>query len=102
MTERQKIAIIGGSGKMGRWSAGFLLQEGHEVVITGRSRSKLLAAREQLGIEIEFFKACHKMFRWRQPLPPLVLWLNCLPRANRQRAHAQLWRGVAPGGRAFA
>ncbi len=52
MTERKKIAIIGGSGKMGRWSAGFLLKEGHEVVITGRSRSKLLEAKEQLGIEI--------------------------------------------------
>jgi len=47
-----KIAIIGGSGKMGRWCAKFLLQEGHEVVITGRSQSKLLEAKKQLGVEV--------------------------------------------------
>jgi prephenate dehydrogenase len=36
---------------MGRWSAHFLLKEGYEVVITGRSQSKLLEAKEQLGVE---------------------------------------------------
>ncbi len=49
MVERRKIAVIGGSGKMGRWVANFLLQEGNQVIITGRNQSKLLAAREQLG-----------------------------------------------------
>jgi prephenate dehydrogenase len=46
-----KIAIIGGSGKMGRLLADFLLKDGREVVITGRNEEKLLAARQQLGIE---------------------------------------------------
>jgi prephenate dehydrogenase len=44
-----KIAIIGGSGKMGRWLADFLLKEGKEVVLIGRSEEKLRAARRQLG-----------------------------------------------------
>ncbi|MFC2031850.1 prephenate dehydrogenase [Chloroflexota bacterium] len=46
-----KIAIIGGSGKMGRWFADFLLKEGYEVVITGRNQKKLLEAKQQLGVE---------------------------------------------------
>jgi prephenate dehydrogenase len=45
-----KAAIIGGSGKMGRWFARYLLQEGFEVVITGRKREKLLSAGKELGI----------------------------------------------------
>lgn len=36
---------------MGRWCANFLLQEGHEVVITGRNQNKLLEAKKQLGVE---------------------------------------------------
>ncbi len=47
-----KVAIIGGSGKMGRWFAGFLLREGKEVIITGRNVEKLLGVKEQLGVEI--------------------------------------------------
>jgi len=47
-----KVAIIGGSGKMGRWFANFLLGEGKEVVITGRNERKLLEAKQQLGVEI--------------------------------------------------
>ncbi|MFC1593275.1 prephenate dehydrogenase [Candidatus Omnitrophota bacterium] len=47
-----RVAIIGGSGKMGRWLAGFLLNEGKEVVITGRSEEKLLEAGRQLGVEV--------------------------------------------------
>jgi len=46
-----RVAIIGGSGKMGRWCAKFLLQEDHEVVITGRNQNKLLEAKKQLGVE---------------------------------------------------
>ena len=46
-----KVAIIGGSGKMGRWFASFLLNEGKEVIITGRNEKKLLEAKEQLGVE---------------------------------------------------
>ena len=44
-----KVAIIGGSGKMGRWFANFLLKEGKEVIITGRNQKKLLDAKQQLG-----------------------------------------------------
>ena len=47
-----KIAIIGGSGKMGRWFANFLLKDGYEVVITGRNERKLLEAKGQLGVEV--------------------------------------------------
>ncbi len=47
-----RIAIIGGSGKMGRWFAGFLLKDGKEVVISGRNQTKLLEAKKQLGVEI--------------------------------------------------
>ncbi len=46
-----RVAIIGGSGKMGQWFAGFLLKDGKEVVITGRNEQKLLEAKEQLGVE---------------------------------------------------
>jgi len=46
-----KVAVIGGSGKMGRWFASFLLKEGREVIITGRNEKKLLAAKRQLGVE---------------------------------------------------
>ncbi len=46
-----KVAIIGGSGKMGQWFASFLLKDGKEVVITGRNEKKLLEAKQQLGIE---------------------------------------------------
>jgi prephenate dehydrogenase len=45
-----KIAIIGGSGKMGRWFARFLSQEGYQVVITGRNQAKLEEAGRQLGV----------------------------------------------------
>ena len=49
---KMKIAIIGGSGKMGRLFADFLLKDGKEVVITGRNEEKLLDARHQLGTEV--------------------------------------------------
>ena len=47
-----KIAIIGGSGKMGRWFANFLLKDGKEVIITGRNQRKLLEAKQQLGVVV--------------------------------------------------
>jgi len=52
MSEHNRIAIIGGSGKMGRWFADFLSKEGKEVVITGRNEKKLLEAGRQLGVEV--------------------------------------------------
>jgi len=47
-----KVAIIGGSGRMGRWFANLLLKDGKEVVITGRNESKLLDAKQELGVEV--------------------------------------------------
>ncbi len=46
-----RIAIVGGSGKMGQWFARFLLQEGHEVIITGRNEKKLRGIKQQLDVE---------------------------------------------------
>lgn len=46
-----KVAIIGGSGKMGRWFARYLLAEGNEVVISGRTESKVMEARRELGVD---------------------------------------------------
>jgi prephenate dehydrogenase len=48
-----KVAIIGGSGKMGRWFTGFLLKEGDEVRITGRNQERLEEASRQSGVKIE-------------------------------------------------
>jgi prephenate dehydrogenase len=45
-----KIAIIGGSGKMGRWFARFLKAEDFEVVITGRNQTKLNQTARDLGV----------------------------------------------------
>jgi len=47
-----KVAIVGGSGKMGQWFARFLLNEGNQVLIIGRNEEKLLPIKQQLGIEI--------------------------------------------------
>ena len=44
-----RIAIIGGSGNMGRWFASFLVQDGKEVVISGRSEKRLQEAKQELG-----------------------------------------------------
>ncbi|MFC1961800.1 prephenate dehydrogenase [Chloroflexota bacterium] len=46
-----QVAIIGGSGKMGRWFARFLRDGGHDVVISGRNPAKLKEAGEQLGVK---------------------------------------------------
>jgi prephenate dehydrogenase len=47
-----KIAIIGGAGKMGRWSARFLQQEGNEIVISGRTAARLEEAGRELGVAV--------------------------------------------------
>jgi prephenate dehydrogenase len=45
-----KIAIIGGSGKMGRWLASFLKSEGKEVVIADRDGDRLQPTARELGV----------------------------------------------------
>jgi prephenate dehydrogenase len=47
-----KAAIIGGAGKMGQWFARLLLQEGIEVIITGRNPEKLAVAGKKLGVPV--------------------------------------------------
>jgi len=47
-----KVAIIGGTGKMGRWFTKFFLDEGMQVIVSGRSKKKLLKIQEELGVEI--------------------------------------------------
>jgi len=49
--ETVRIAIIGGTGKMGLWLANYLVNDGHEVVLVGRSEEKLGKARAQLNVE---------------------------------------------------
>jgi prephenate dehydrogenase len=46
-----KIAIVGGSGKMGKWFARFMLQEGYKVVISGRDQAKLSNVQKELGVQ---------------------------------------------------
>jgi len=45
----KKVAIVGGYGKMGRWFARFLLEEGLQVVIAGRNRVKLEEAAREMN-----------------------------------------------------
>ncbi len=47
-----KVAIIGGTGKMGRWFTKFFLDEGMQVIVSGRSKEKLLKIKDELGVEI--------------------------------------------------
>jgi prephenate dehydrogenase len=52
MTNVNKIAIIGGSGKMGQWFARLLLQEGKEVILIGRNKAKLEEVKRKLDVAI--------------------------------------------------
>lgn len=47
-----KIAIVGGTGKMGQWLARFLQQDGEEVVLIGRDGAKLEEAGRQLDVKV--------------------------------------------------
>jgi len=47
-----RIAIVGGSGKMGQWFARFFLDEGKQVLLTGRSEDKLLEVQRQLDVAV--------------------------------------------------
>lgn len=46
-----KVAIIGGSGKMGQWFARLLAQEGKEVLLVGRSEERFRQVRQDLDIK---------------------------------------------------
>ncbi len=47
-----KIAIVGGTGKMGQWFARFFLADGHEVLITGRRQGKLDKVRREIDVAV--------------------------------------------------
>jgi prephenate dehydrogenase len=47
----EKIGIIGGAGKMGRWFARLLLKEDFAVIISDTNNEALLAAQEELKVE---------------------------------------------------
>ena len=44
-----RIAIVGASGKMGRWCARFLLKEGHQLLLVGRDARRLAPLSRTLG-----------------------------------------------------
>ena len=46
-----KVAIIG-AGKMGRWFTKFFKEEGYSVVVSSRTREKLLALKDEFDVEI--------------------------------------------------
>jgi len=47
-----RVAIIGGSGKMGRWFTRHLRDEDNQVVISGRSGDKLREVGRELGVAV--------------------------------------------------
>ncbi len=47
-----KVAIIGGTGKMGRWFTKFFLKEGDQVVVSGRNKKKLAKMKDEFGVEV--------------------------------------------------
>jgi len=47
-----KVAIIGGTGKMGRWFTKFFLEEGDQVVVSGRNKEKLAKMKEAFKVEV--------------------------------------------------
>jgi len=47
----EKVAVLGGTGKMGRWFARFFKARGYRVVIGGRSPQKNRVVAKELGVE---------------------------------------------------
>lgn len=46
-----KVAIIGGTGKMGRWFTKFFLDEDIQVIVSGRNKKKLSKVKDEFGVE---------------------------------------------------
>lgn len=46
-----RVAIIG-AGKMGRWFTNFFLEEGDSVIVSSRTKEKLLKMRDEFDVEI--------------------------------------------------
>lgn len=47
-----KIAIIGGAGNMGKWFCNFFLKQGYEVIVSGRTRQKLIDLSKEIPVEV--------------------------------------------------
>lgn len=47
-----KIAILGGAGGMGKWFCNFFLKQGYEVIISGRTRQKLIDLANKIPVEV--------------------------------------------------
>lgn len=47
-----RVAIIGGTGKMGQWFCDFFLKEGFEVIASARRKEKLLRLARQIPIKV--------------------------------------------------
>ena len=47
----EKVAVLGGTGKMGRWFARFFKAKGYRVVISGRFPQKNRIIAKELGVE---------------------------------------------------
>ena len=51
---KETAFILGGSGKMGSATAQVLIEKGYQVIIAGRTESKLIAITEQLGANCSY------------------------------------------------
>ncbi len=46
-----RVAIVGGSGRMGSWFSKYFKDKKYSVVLSGRNREKLIATAEKLGVD---------------------------------------------------
>jgi len=47
-----KIVILGGAGNMGKWFCNFFLKQGYDVIVSGRTREKLIDLSKEIPVEI--------------------------------------------------
>lgn len=47
----EKVAILGGTGKMGRWFALFFKNKGYSVVISGRTPERARSVADEIGVD---------------------------------------------------
>jgi prephenate dehydrogenase len=47
-----KVAVIGAAGRMGLWFTRFFLEQGASVIVSGRSKEKLLKIKDELDVEV--------------------------------------------------
>ncbi|MDQ1279570.1 MAG: prephenate dehydrogenase [Thermoproteota archaeon] len=47
-----KVAILGGAGVMGRWFSKFFIEQGYEVIISGRTSQKVVDFSKKILVEV--------------------------------------------------